>query len=449
MKRLKYFRIVIFVLLCLYSAAEVHALAPVIAHSQKKEAAEAKTAASTNGVEKVKTADTNSVDRMLYGIGEYAKKATAKYSWSRKRFYEIPVWRLVGVGFFILLGFVLRFIINLIMREQLASLIAKASRGKVSFDRILFTAARKPLGTLILVTGFAAAAAVLLYQDPNPNHWKYLRNTYTVVLAILLIWFMFRCIDVISQQLMQRARRTKSQVDDQVVPLVRKSLKIVLCIIIILWAFSVLGINITALVAGLGIGGLAVALGLQDTLANLFGSIFIMLDHPFRVGDRIVVDNNVDGIVEQLGLRSTRIRTLNKTLVCIPNKTVANATIDNIARMPMRKAVQTIGLTYETTADQMEEIVEELHAIIRADEDIDQEFTLVNFTDFGESSLNITVIYFTKTADYAKFQKIKQRTNLAFMRAIRARGLSVAFPTRSLYIENTKVAEQDIENALR
>ena len=144
---------------------------------------------------------------------------------------------------------------------------------------------------------------------------------------------------------------------------------------------------------------------------------------------------DVEGTVEQIGFRSTRIRTWPATLVCIPNKAVAEATIDNWSKMPKRRVLQTVGVTYETTADQMQEAVAAIRAILAGDEGVDQEFIVVRFSDFGASSLDIKVIYFTKAIPYPEHLETKERVNLAIMRAVKRLGLSIAFPTRTVYFE--------------
>src|SRR5690606_26324065 len=143
-----------------------------------------------------------------------------------------------------------------------------------------------------------------------------------------------------------------------------------------------------------------VALALQDTLANFFGSVFIFLDRPFVVGDWVRVEDT-EGIVEEIGFRSTRIRTWPKAQVAIPNKTVASVTVDNWTRMPKRRIFETIGVTYETTADQMEKAVASIREILENEEGVDQEFIVVRFESFGDSSLDIRVYCFTKATDYA------------------------------------------------
>jgi MscS family membrane protein len=177
-----------------------------------------------------------------------------------------------------------------------------------------------------------------------------------------------------------------------------------------------------------------VALALQDPLANFFGSIFLFLDRPFGVGDWIKMDN-VEGIVEDIGFRSTRIRTWPKSLVSIPNKSVAAASIENWTKMPKRRVRDIVGVTYETTADEMEQAVAAIREIVMNDEGVDQEYIVIRFTDFGESSLNILVLYFTKAVAFADHAATKERVNLAIMRSLNKLGLSIAFPTQTVYFE--------------
>jgi MscS family membrane protein len=161
----------------------------------------------------------------------------------------------------------------------------------------------------------------------------------------------------------------------------------------------------------------------------------IVLDRPFKVGDWIQVGDKVDGDVESIGLRSTKVRTWPKTIISIPNGVLANEYINNWSRMPKRRVKQVVGITYEATARDMEELVEEIRDILRKDEGVQQDFILVNFTDFGESSLDILVYYFTTTTAWLAHMDIRQRINCKIMEAVNRRGLSIAFPCRSVYLE--------------
>jgi len=368
---------------------------------------------------------------LLDKIGARAYRFSEKLPpWARAEYIGVRVWQYIAVFIFVLVGFILKKINDYVFERRVIPLLEKSP---FSFDNMLATAASKPLGCLWLLGGVALALSVLSLPT-EPDIRKFAFGAVKVCFGAIVVWFLFRIVDVLSHFLAGHAQRTRSSLDDQLIPLFRKALKVTIGLVCFLWVVQLLGYKVSTLLAGLGIGGLAVALALQDTLANLLGSIVILFDRPFRVGDRITVEG-VDGIVEEIGLRSTRIRTLEKTLVSIPNKAVAASTVNNITQMPKRKITQTIGVTYDTTADQMKQALEALRDILKEDEAVDQEFIVVRFDDFADSSLNIKVIYFTKTVDYDKHLAVKERINLAIMRALEGLGLSIAFPSRTLYIE--------------
>jgi MscS family membrane protein len=196
-----------------------------------------------------------------------------------------------------------------------------------------------------------------------------------------------------------------------------------------------LGYSVGSLLAGLGIGGLAVALAAQDSIANFFGSVVVAMDRPMRVGDFVKI-SGFTGTIEEVGLRSTRMRTREKTLVTIPNKMMANEIIENFSAISRRRIDQTLGVTYETEPGQMEGILEDLRKLLKEDDGIDQaEQQIVRFNAFGSSSLDILVVYFATTNEFAAALEVRERLNLKMMRAVLARGLSFAFPTQTLYLE--------------
>ena len=218
------------------------------------------------------------------------------------------------------------------------------------------------------------------------------------------------------------------------VPLIKKAIRIFVLLIGIVMVIDNLGYSVGGLLATLGLGGAALAFAAKDTIANLYGSLALVLDRPFKVGDWIMVGKDIDGDVEEIGLRSTKVRTWPKTIMSIPNSVLANETINNWSRMPKRRVKQVIGVTYDTSPDDMDGLVEDIRNLLREDEDIEQEFILVNFTDFGDSSLNILVYYFTKTIQWLDYMDVRQRMNLKIMRAVEQRGLSIAFPTRTVHL---------------
>lgn len=201
----------------------------------------------------------------------------------------------------------------------------------------------------------------------------------------------------------------------------------------ILAALSALGIPVDSVLAGLGIGGIAVAFAAQKTVENFFGAVSIGVDQPFRIGDFVKVGDLL-GNVEKLGLRSTRIRTLDRTLVTIPNGKLADMQVETFAERDRIRLAAVLGVEYGTTAAQMREIAAGLEAVLRSEEKIWPETVVVAFSAFNASSLDIEVMAWFQTADFGEFREIRQRVLLAFMEVVEKAGSSFAFPTRTVHI---------------
>jgi MscS family membrane protein len=230
--------------------------------------------------------------------------------------------------------------------------------------------------------------------------------------------------------------KTSTTLDDMMVPLVRKTLRVVTILLgSVQIAQQLSDKPITSILAGLGVGGLAVALAAQDTIKNFFGSLVIFADHPFQLGDRIVVDSE-DGTVEEVGMRSTRIRTLDGHVVTIPNGELANMTIRNISKRPYIKRVANITLTYDTPPEKVERAIEIIkEELDRANEKMHPDFpSRIYFNDFNAASLNILVIYWFAPPAYWDFLEFSQSFNLALLRRFNEEGIEFAFPTQTLYL---------------
>jgi len=198
---------------------------------------------------------------------------------------------------------------------------------------------------------------------------------------------------------------------------------------------QVWGINVTALLASLGLGGLAFALAAKDTASNLFGSFAILADKSIRIGEWIKV-GDVEGVVEDIGMRTTKIRTFEKSLVTVPNQIVANHPIENYSRRGIRRFKMNIGLTYATSGEQVKNIVEEIRYMLHTHENIAQDETiLVNFKEFGDSALTIFIYAFTHTSNWKTYMDIKEEIQLQIIEIVESNGSSFAFPSQSLYIE--------------
>ena len=351
--------------------------------------------------------------------------------WMQRSYMGVEVWQFLVSFLFILLGFMLKKISDHVFENKI---IPVSRKTRVDIDNLFIEALSKPFGVMILLCGISGALAILpLPTKPDVNGFVF--EVMKISFALDFLWLLFRLVVMGVRYLVRIAERMDSKLDEQPLPLINRAAKVTIWIVSFVWILQLLGYNISILLTGLGIGGFTVALALRDTLANFFGSIFIFLDRPFTVGDLVKI-KDVEGIVENVDFRSTRIRTCTATLVSIPNKTVANATIDNLSRLPRRRVSQTIGVTYSTDVSRMESAVREIRSIIEQDEGIDKERITVRFSEFAKSSLNIMVVYFTIGVAFNEHFLIRERINLAIMRKLKELGVSIASPARFIYIEN-------------
>jgi MscS family membrane protein len=324
------------------------------------------------------------------------------------------------------------FLRGLLAKVLFASLKRVASRTRWEHDDRFLDALEKPTSLFIMALGVYLATVVL----PLEAEWANLVTTiFRGTTIFLIFWGLFRLADVFVDVLGQISAKTGNDSFRGFGDLVKKSLRVFIIIVGSVMVIDNLGYNIGGIIATLGIGGAAFAFAAKDTIANIYGSIALALDRPFRVGDWIQVGDKVDGDVEEIGLRSTKVRTWPKTVISIPNAVLANEMIDNFSRMPKRRVKQVVGVTYETSPETMEKLVEGIREILRTDEGVNQEFILVNWTDFGSSSLDILVYYFTSTTKWLEYMDVRQRINIKIAKLVAAHGSSIAFPTRTLYLE--------------
>ncbi len=335
----------------------------------------------------------------------------------------------LGRSFLILLGtLLLRGVVTRLIFNWLKRL---ARRTEMTFDEDFLNALEKPVSFFLLVLGvFLAAESLPL----DPELASALVSIFRGITTFTIFWALWRLISVLGEVAANLTQNRNADIYG-FIPLLRKTLRIFVVIIGILMVIDNLGYEVAPIIGALGLGGAAIALASKDTLANLFGSLMIVLDRPFRVGDWIMVGDKVDGDVEEIGLRSTKVRTWPKTVISIPNSVLANEYINNWSRMPKRRVKQVLGVTYSSSAADLQALVEDFRTILREDEGVQQDFILVSFLDFGESSLDILVYYFTVSTAWLVHMDVRQRVNLKLMQAVEDRGLSIAFPTRTLHMD--------------
>ncbi len=348
-------------------------------------------------------------DRLLFRFGIDPDSNTGRY---------------LAAAVIVLLAFLLR---RVVIRAFFALLNRLVGKSEGSLYTKLSNALEKTLSLVVLIIGFVVALKVL-HPPAAVNTVINYAHAFAIMLAVF--WFALRVTGAVADYLHALARKNELGVA-AFMPWIKNALMGIVFVFGALMIAQGMGANVGAFLAGLGIGGLALALAAQDTVANVFGAVVVAIDQPFRIGETVQIGAFI-GTVEQVGIRSTRLRTPQKTLVTIPNKTMASESIVNLSRITQRRVEITVGLTYDTNADQLEEIVEEIRRIVKAEDAVDQDSVVVQFTNFGASSLDIWLLFMTKTGDFVPHLQARQRISLAIMRAVEQRGLSFAFPTQTL-----------------
>lgn len=306
----------------------------------------------------------------------------------------------------------------------------------------LMQATGSTMGFFLLVVGVAFGLRFVNIPDAFQSVAKMIVDILFACVGGLFAW---RLVDVATAAFETYASKTPSKMDDMLAPIIRNGLRVV---VVVLFAVQVVQIashqELSSVLAGLGIGGLAVALAAQDSIKNIFGSIIIIGDKPFMIAERIMVDS-VDGVVEQVGLRSTRIRTLSGSLVTIPNGELANKTIENLGRRERLRRTFDITLTYDTTPEKMrraKEIVQEILSVgpnqggRTEDGDVQNPAfpPRIFFSEFASCSLNICVYYWYNSTDYWSYMAYGEWFNLELLKRFNAEGIEMAYPTQTLFL---------------
>ncbi len=300
-------------------------------------------------------------------------------------------------------------------------------------DDILFKMLQAPvlLGIILLAIWIA-----LSRLEFDPKFDVLLGKSYQFLIVVNITWFLVRFINALIEEYLVPAAEdpARKYIDNTLLPVVRRTILGVVWAIGLMMALKNVGVDVGALIAGLGIGGLAFALAAQDTIKNIFGGITIFTDRPFRIGDRIKVDG-FDGFVEDIGIRSTRLRTLEKRLVTIPNYKIVEASIENVTDEPMRRVVMVIGLTYSTSPEKMNEAISILKNIPKRINEVDANNLIAVFSDFAPYSLNLKLIYWVKST--GDVMEVPSKVNFEILTTFNKAGLSFAFPTQTIVIEPT------------
>ena len=359
-------------------------------------------------------------------------------------FAGLPLWQYLASLIYVFLAFYISKALDLFVAGRVKKW---AKRTATKLDDLLVDLLRGPVRIVSFV--------ILLHIGMQVYTWpKVLENLFSkalkIVVAVSITYVLLKAVDLLTSLWRERATGSEDeQFGKQLLPLIGKSLKVFVVIITVLVTSQNLGLNVTGLIASLSIGGLAVGLAAQDTLAHLFGAMAVLLDKPFIVGDRIQLEA-LDGTVESIGFRSTRVRNQEGHLVTVPNKTMGNATITNITARPNIKTVMNIGVGYETPAEKVEramKIIEEVYRPHPKTADL-----IVSFNKFESSSMNILVVHWWKSTDFNDYLLGFQRLNLELKRRFDVESISFASPSQTVYLRQDsewRLAAADDKTAVR
>lgn len=354
-----------------------------------------------------------------------------RFAWLQISWLGNPLWQYLASILYIVLAFYAAKLVDFVFRVQLKRLTA---RTKTTVDDLLLELARGPVKVITFVILLHVGLRVFAWPEWAAN---FISGGLKIIVAGSMTYVALKLVDVALGFWRKRVETAEDALlDAQLFPVISKSLKVFIVIVAALVTTQNLGMNVTGLLASLSIGGLAVGLAAQDTLSNLFGAVALFADKPFRVGDRIQLDS-IDGMVESIGLRSTRIRHLDGYLVTVPNRTMANASLTNISKRPNIKTVMNIGVTYDTPAEKVERAMQIIEDIFRPHPKTSD--LIISFNKFESCSLNILVVHWWDSTDFKEYLLQFQKLNVELKRRFDAEGISFAFPSQTVYMRQDSV----------
>lgn len=351
--------------------------------------------------------------------------------WLRGDVFGVEAWQLLFLALLVIVGIILRKLVIHIIVTWVRRVTKRLAFGWI--DQVA-SRADKPVGTLVVAAVLAVGVPVI----GLPAQFEFVIQLATRSLAAYsVVWLCYRLVDVVSDVMEERAAKTTSKLDDQLVPIIRKSLKVFFVVIGAIFILQNLDVDVGSLLAGLGLGGLAFALAAKDTVANFFGSVMIFVDKPFQIGDWVKMPGDIEGTVEEVGFRTSRIRTFYNSVITVPNANVTNTPIDNLGARRYRRYRTTLGLTYDTPPEKIEAFCEGLRATILATPGMRKDYFMVEFQDFGPCSLDILLYCFFEVPDWQAELRTRSHLNLSILRLAKRLGVSFAFPTQTLHLEST------------
>lgn len=336
--------------------------------------------------------------------------------------------KIVLAVFFIVLGLFLRQVIVKIIISTLFKL-AKKTGNKA--DETLVYAIDRPLRSFIFGLSIWAALSVFTLPAPFRAFITLILRTFFI---LMLFWFFYRASDSISWLFERHLGHDGKKPSPMLVSTFRKVLKIILFILETFMLVNEFGFDISGLVAGLGIGGLAISLAAKDAAANLLGSITVMLDKTYKIGDWIQTDK-VEGVVEEIGFRSTKIRTFSNALIHVPNSSMSNEPVINWSRMGKRRVSYTLHIPLDTPPEKIEALLSRIREMLNSHEDLNKDMIVVNMTGFGDETLEILIYFFTKTTSWVTYLEVSEDVNLKVLQIFKEEGIPIIAPAKRVLVE--------------
>jgi len=336
----------------------------------------------------------------------------------------------------------LTLLISFLQKRILGKLLAKLQETRIYWDDALVDAARRPLTILIWIIGLSFAAEIVSHES-GAVIFGAIDPIRDVGVIFTLAWFLVRFIERTEKNIVLKKEARGEEVDRTTADTIAKLLRISVIITALLVMMQTLGFSISGVLAFGGIGGIAIGFAAKDLLANFFGGLMIYMDRPFNVGDWIrSPDRDIEGTVENIGWRLTRIRTFDKRPLYVPNSVFATIAVENPSRMTNRRIKETIGIRYDDVG-KMEAIIDDVKKMLQEHDDIDANQTLiVNFNEFASSSLDFFIYTFTKTTNWIRFHEVKQDVLLKVIGIVESHGAECAFPTSTVHIPDGMSVEQ-------
>ena len=361
-------------------------------------------------------------------------------SWLHESVIGIEVWQFIGLGVMALIIVAARLAIVFALNQAITR---RTAPERHEFWRTELKRLQRPLllllGAITLAVGFP-----VLDFDADVERVVEIFAQFASTFAGVLVGF--RLVDAAADYWQQAASETESKLDDQLVPLARTSGKLFVGAIGAVFILQNLDVNITSLIAGLGLGGLAIALAAQDTLKNLLGGATILADKPFQVGDWVIM-GDIEGTVEQVGFRSTRIRTFADSLISVPNARITDTAVNNMGQRTWRRYYTTVGIAYHTDPDRIQAFVEGVRAIVRSNPNMRRDYYIVELHSFGDFALNIMVYTFIGASNWNEELRTRHIFNLDIIRLANELQVEFAFPTQTLHLASQVEGAQELPAA--